>query len=314
MTIASHAPADSAAPTATALLASAMRLVERASQLLTDDIPGRGQPAVAQLRTAGDALRQLLSGRTEEAIVAGLGCPLAQSRLVCLRSTSVAVLDLLTERCKVERRVVIMRMTNETAAVLVPGTPRPTGVDASRRHAAVLLTSLERTVAAASWAAGISSPINMPVQVAAAWRDAVDAAIVAEDTQQPHVAAEDAWATLTVRRLRDALPSIRTLESGLDRLAEHDAGRGSDLGHTLGVWLKSNCDTRTAAAALHIHANTLRYRIARVAEVAGLDLNDAEQRLVLQLAHSSSCYQPRARHSSRCGRSSPSVVSAPCPG
>lgn len=31
-------------------------------------------------------------------------------------------------------------------------------------------------------------------------------------------------------------------------------------------------------------------------------------------AGSERAYQPRARHSARCGRSTPSVVSAPCPG
>lgn len=287
MTVALHSPADSATPTATSLLASAMQLVEHASQLLTDDVAGQGQAAVSQLRTPGDALRQLLNGRTDESILFGLGSPLAQARLVCVRAASVAVLDLLAERCAYERRVVITRMTSETMAVLVPGTPRQTGVDASRRQATAMLTSLERTVARA-WSAGLSSPINEPEQLVAAWRDAVDAAVIAADTQRQHVAADDAWATLTVRRLRDNFPGVQTLNSGVDRLAEHDAERGSDLGRTLGVWLKANCDARTAAAVLHIHVNTLRYRVARAAEVAGLDLDDPEQRLVLQLAYSHS--------------------------
>jgi ribosomal protein S18 acetylase RimI-like enzyme len=37
-------------------------------------------------------------------------------------------------------------------------------------------------------------------------------------------------------------------------------------------------------------------------------------RALLPAALPAACYQPRARHSPRCGRSAPSVVSAPCPG
>ena len=39
-----------------------------------------------------------------------------------------------------------------------------------------------------------------------------------------------------------------------------------------------------AAAALHIHPNTLRYRLERAADLAGLDLRDADTRFKLQLA------------------------------
>ncbi len=39
-----------------------------------------------------------------------------------------------------------------------------------------------------------------------------------------------------------------------------------------------------AAAALGVHQNTLRYRVERVSDLAGLDLHDPEVRFRLQLA------------------------------
>ena len=39
-----------------------------------------------------------------------------------------------------------------------------------------------------------------------------------------------------------------------------------------------------AAVALHVHPNTLRYRLERAADVAGLDLKDPDTRFRLQLA------------------------------
>ena len=42
-------------------------------------------------------------------------------------------------------------------------------------------------------------------------------------------------------------------------------------------------DVRTAASALHIHPNTLRYRIRRAEHVLGVPLDDPADRLLLQL-------------------------------
>ena len=41
--------------------------------------------------------------------------------------------------------------------------------------------------------------------------------------------------------------------------------------------------TRTAEA-LHVHRNTLLYRLGRIKEISGLNLEDAEERLALWLA------------------------------
>jgi DNA-binding PucR family transcriptional regulator len=38
------------------------------------------------------------------------------------------------------------------------------------------------------------------------------------------------------------------------------------------------------AAVLHLHRNAIAYRLQRLTELAGIDLNDPDQRLALRLA------------------------------
>ena len=69
----------------------------------------------------------------------------------------------------------------------------------------------------------------------------------------------------------------------LDRLITHDRQRNTDYVTTLRIYLDSFGDMRSAAESLHLHPNSLRYRIKRLTEIGGLDLGDPKLRLVLQL-------------------------------
>jgi DNA-binding PucR family transcriptional regulator len=54
---------------------------------------------------------------------------------------------------------------------------------------------------------------------------------------------------------------------------------------TLRAWLDAHGDVAVAAAALHVHAQTVRYRLGRVREALGDDaLDDPAARLELALA------------------------------
>lgn len=70
----------------------------------------------------------------------------------------------------------------------------------------------------------------------------------------------------------------------LEPLERWDAERGAALVSTLRAFLEHGCRWRTTAAALHIHHNTLRYRLKRVEELTGRDLNLVADRLDLQIA------------------------------
>lgn len=71
--------------------------------------------------------------------------------------------------------------------------------------------------------------------------------------------------------------------SPLDKLAAYDQEHHSHLLHTLAVFLDHNSDAKLAAGQLHVHTNTLNYRLKRIAEVGQIDLNDMAQKVTLYL-------------------------------
>jgi hypothetical protein len=82
----------------------------------------------------------------------------------------------------------------------------------------------------------------------------------------------------------DFLKSRPALTDGiLDRLRDHDRRHNSDYMDTLNVYLNSFGDMRWAADQLHLHPNSLRYRVKRLAEIADFDLDDPRLRLALSL-------------------------------
>ncbi|MEV0390973.1 helix-turn-helix domain-containing protein [Nonomuraea sp. NPDC050643] len=67
------------------------------------------------------------------------------------------------------------------------------------------------------------------------------------------------------------------------RLLDHDAEHGTELAATLRAYLDAFGDVNAAAARVHVHANTFRYRLKRLVEISGLDLSDADARLTVML-------------------------------
>jgi sugar diacid utilization regulator len=70
----------------------------------------------------------------------------------------------------------------------------------------------------------------------------------------------------------------------LDPLLGYDERRSTELLPTLSAFLESNGQWQATAAALHIHVNTLRHRIARVEELTGRSLDTIDGRVDLFLA------------------------------
>ena len=61
------------------------------------------------------------------------------------------------------------------------------------------------------------------------------------------------------------------------------SGLGRAVAATLAADLAHPGNPRAAAARLHIHPNTFRYRLRRLADVATIDLTDPVVRLAVQL-------------------------------
>jgi hypothetical protein len=84
-----------------------------------------------------------------------------------------------------------------------------------------------------------------------------------------------------LRTLASQHPSL--LEGELNVLGEHDRQHRSDYVRTLRAFLDSFGDVTAAAAIMGVHPNTFRYRLRRLTEVIGMDLEDPIARLVLHL-------------------------------
>jgi sugar diacid utilization regulator/putative methionine-R-sulfoxide reductase with GAF domain len=82
--------------------------------------------------------------------------------------------------------------------------------------------------------------------------------------------------------------SRKTLESlvegTLGPLLAADAREGTDYVRTLRGWLSEDRHLGRTAALLHVHPNTVRYRIARAQDVLGLDLKNVDNRFQVDLA------------------------------
>ncbi|MGB1288438.1 MAG: PucR family transcriptional regulator, partial [Aggregatilineales bacterium] len=73
-------------------------------------------------------------------------------------------------------------------------------------------------------------------------------------------------------------------EETLLPLVEHDERKQSDLVRTLNGFFEANGNLAKAANDLAVHRNTLVYRLDRISELTGLDLAEADNRLILHLA------------------------------
>ncbi len=70
----------------------------------------------------------------------------------------------------------------------------------------------------------------------------------------------------------------------LGPLVAHDRNKRSELVRTLAGFFASNGNLARAAQELDVHRNTLVYRLERIADLTKLDLDDADNRLILHLA------------------------------
>lgn len=120
---------------------------------------------------------------------------------------------------------------------------------------------------------------------------------------------QSARKTCRVGRLRNSLGSafsfydlslpvlLASLDSGwqseqlrqpVNRLNAFDKRDGL-LRHTLDVWFAQDTHPLATANALHIHRNTLDYRLRQISEITGLDLEKTDDRLLLYVALQLEC-------------------------
>ncbi len=84
--------------------------------------------------------------------------------------------------------------------------------------------------------------------------------------------------------LQDTLSLEVFYDSVLGKLQEYDEQNSSDLVNSLACFLEANGHWGDAAEKLYVHRHTLRYRMKRVEEITGRDLDQSQDRMEFWLA------------------------------
>jgi DNA-binding PucR family transcriptional regulator len=108
------------------------------------------------------------------------------------------------------------------------------------------------------------------------------------DSAGRHPGAIGQVTSLAEARTAVVLDEIVTMIAADDRLIDPRVRdlrqREPVLAETLRAYLDGFGDVAATAAGLHVHPNTVRYRVRRVEEILGTSLTDPEVRLLLSLS------------------------------
>ncbi|MFF4837730.1 PucR family transcriptional regulator [Streptomyces sp. NPDC001315] len=100
-----------------------------------------------------------------------------------------------------------------------------------------------------------------------------------------HAGPGDVRQTVAVLRVLDAIRPLWERYGGpVQEMVTTDLAAGGELVRSLTAYLDAAGDMSRAAQRLVLHPNTLRYRLRRVRERFGIDLDDPDTRLVVTLA------------------------------
>ena len=274
---------DGAAPEDTdALIAAGARVlayVQQVSAAVAAAYLEEQQTIHGEERDARRALASaLLTGEPSDALAARLGAPVAPAYLVvAIRlGTHADEQDSggggsIAARRKVRRaqtalddwagHPVLGLLEPTGGAVLLPSTAELVHELADRLGALVEQLAAVAAVEVYAGAAAAHGTADIP----RAAGQAQDVVRLARQLEQPPggYLLRDVLLEYQLTRPSDAQPELSHLLDPLDR--------NPDLPHTLEIYLGHDLDRRRTAAALHVHPNTLDYRLRRIVELTGLD-------------------------------------------
>jgi sugar diacid utilization regulator len=135
------------------------------------------------------------------------------------------------------------------------------------------------------WSAAISEPAHEPAEVHTRANEARDIAKLGLLILGPrHIArSSDLGVYQLLLSLRETGQLAPFVEQTLGPLLA-DARNGTRLIETLDAFLTCNGNLQETARRLHLHRNSLTYRLTHAGKLLGRDLDDPELRLALQLA------------------------------
>jgi sugar diacid utilization regulator len=184
-----------------------------------------------------------------------------------------------------------------TMAVLITdGPPHPIG----------LYSAVTADVGSGRGSIGVGSAAPVPSELPRSWSEAERALQVQKGSVSPY--GTRLFEDLGVYRIfdpDDSRPEVRGfVTEWLGPLLDYDRDKGAELVKTLARYLDAGGNYDQTAHSLRIHRSTLRYRLGRIRDIIGRDLQDVDTRLNLHLAtrvfevigESSSARKERGHH------------------
>lgn len=204
------------------------------------------------------------------------------------RDSHVAALLALPRFDRDQRNLNVNPATSATVSTIAGSAGAATSLGEAVERATTLLNrSLgdESAPSGIEWSAGLGEPATAPVQVHRSATEARDAARLGRLILGPrHVARPtDLGVYKLLLALRDSGELAEFVERTLAPLRA-DSRTGDILIETLDAFFACNGNVSRAKEILHLHRNSLIYRLARAHALLGHDLDDPELRLALQLA------------------------------
>jgi PucR family transcriptional regulator, proline-responsive transcriptional activator len=105
-----------------------------------------------------------------------------------------------------------------------------------------------------------------------------------EDSEDAIYFFKDQGLYTFISRVEDEKFLDEFVEEHLGRLIRADEVNDGGLCETLETFLNHNCSIKDTAEAMYLHRNTMNYRIAKIKEILGVDLNGLDTCLNLKLA------------------------------
>jgi sugar diacid utilization regulator len=176
----------------------------------------------------------------------------------------------------------------ESEVVIVAAAPDeqgPAAMDA-RRLAHACLARLAELFPAARVVIGIGGTCRDPREVARSYAQAQRTTHTLR--RLGRAGTVSAFGDLGILRLLLQVPDLAELRSFaadvLGKLAVHEQEHKSEYLTTLACYFRENNSPQRASRILHVHPNTVAYRVKRIEEITGLRLDNYTDRLIAQVA------------------------------
>lgn len=252
-----------------------------------------------------DLSRQLSADLLESVLHCGLAATEAATRLglansrhsvlacqpVCLpgapfEAASQRLADALGLHLRAMHAGAVVAQIGQCVYAVVPTQGEPD--EASQRIRAEAANFVTRIGTREPVVIGIGGPAESLPGLAKARREAERAMrVLRQDGRGRAARFDDVYLETILDQLGEILDNAEQQPRGpVSKLLDYDSANGTELARSLYAYLDAFGDVNSAAATVHVHPNTFRYRLRRVREIGDIDLEDSRARFaaLVQLA------------------------------